>query len=102
MYYPEPDKSPAEHELAQELTAYQKNGCRICLNGKPCSPERIARIVCMRESSTYMRDIISDGSEQIQEINFIRVWEEKENNGNQRARSSAGFAKANSRSGRTQ
>ena len=102
MYYTETQKTPAELALAQELTAYQKNGCRICLNGRPCSPDKLAHILCMRENNNYMRDIISDESEKIREINFIRIWEEKENNGNQRARSSTGFVKTNGKSLRNQ
>ena len=75
MNYKETYKSPAELSLLQELNAYRRQGCQIFLNGRPSSPEKVA-YTCVRERYPYMRDIISDGSETIQTINFIRVREE--------------------------
>ena len=75
MTYNELPRTPAEVSLLQELNAYRRQGCQICLNGKPVSPEKVV-YTCVREKNQYMRDIISDGSQTIQKINFIRVREE--------------------------
>ena len=90
MYYNEVSKTPAEIALLQELNAYRKQGCQICLNGKPMSPEKVA-YTCVREKHQYMRDIISDGNQTIQKINFIRVRED--NNEDTQPRKQAGSVK---------
>ena len=69
------NRTPAELSLLQELNAYQRNGCLICLDGRPVSPEKIV-YACLRENRQYMRDIIGDSSQCIRKINFIRLRED--------------------------
>ena len=64
--------SPEEQSLLNELNSYKSSGCRICLEGRPCRPERIAS-ACLRDDRLYMRDIVEDSDKQICEINFVRI-----------------------------
>ena len=65
------DHISAKISLLQELNAYYKNGCTICLNGRPVSTKYLVDI-CLHDGS-YMRDIIADSTQTIREINFIRL-----------------------------
>ena len=76
-------RSAAEEALLQELNEYWRNGCEICLNGRPSSPERVA-YTCVRDG--YMRDIISDSEQHIREINFIRLKERPSTEDNRKER----------------
>lgn len=67
-------RSPEEEALLTELEQYRDNGCQICLNGRPCRPERAAA-ACVREDCSYMRDFVSDDQERIRKINFIKIKE---------------------------
>ena len=63
-----------EQALLQELVQYRKNGCIICLNGRPCRPERIVA-ACLREDCSYMRDFVSDEKQQVEKLDFIKIKE---------------------------
>ncbi len=63
-----------EERLLQELRQYRESGCSICLNGKPCMPEKVAA-VCFRENVSYMRDLVSDEKDHIRKIDFVRIRE---------------------------
>lgn len=67
-------RSQEEEDLLKELEQYRDSGCQICLNGKPCRPERVAA-ACVREDCSYMRDFVSDDQERIRKINFIKIKE---------------------------
>ncbi len=101
MYYRDTEQTSAELALTQELNAYRKSGCRICLNGRPASPEQVAH-ACVRENQEYMRDLIDDGTEMIRQINFIRVREENEEREKRQSRGRAETAKRNSQAMRRQ
>ena len=64
--------SPEMEDLIRELQEYERNGCTICLGGRPSRPWEVAA-ACFRENSTYMRDVESDDSKIIRKINFIKV-----------------------------
>ena len=66
----------AEQALRRELEEYRKNGCMVCLNGKPSVPEKII-YACLREKGSYMRDFVSDEKEQIKKIDFIKIKEKE-------------------------
>lgn len=65
-----------EQALLQELEQYKENGCLICLNGRPSTPERIVS-ACLREESSYMRDFFSDEKQRIKKIDFIKIKEKR-------------------------
>lgn len=56
--------------LCRELQQYQEAGIRLLLNGHPSSPEEIARVCTFREDRCYMRDYISNDSDEIWGIGF--------------------------------
>ena len=62
--------------LIRELEEYRKNGCIICLNGRPCAPERVIS-ACSREESSYMRDFVSDDQKRIRKVDFIDIAEKE-------------------------
>lgn len=64
--------SLAEKELYDELDAYQRNGCRISLNGRESYPARIVN-ACFREHNDYMRDFVGDEDQVITQIDFTRL-----------------------------
>lgn len=64
------DKEMLWHELEQ----YEKQGCRIYLNGRPSGPEQVIS-ECLRENGCYMRDFVSDDEKYIRKIDFIKVAE---------------------------
>ncbi len=66
------ERSPQEQALLRELYSYIRCGCRICLEGRPSRPERIAN-ACLRDDRLYMRDIMENSEHRICEINFIRI-----------------------------
>ncbi|MCI9515660.1 MAG: hypothetical protein HFI80_00840 [Lachnospiraceae bacterium] len=57
-------------QLCKELQQYKKEGIRLLLNGSPSSPEEIARTCTIREDRCYMRDYISNDSNEIWGIGF--------------------------------
>lgn len=65
--------SQSEQEaLCAELESYEQSGCAIYLNGNPSRPEQVVR-ACVREHSRYMRDILSDETNKIMRIDFIKI-----------------------------
>ncbi len=61
-----------EDALYQELLYYQKEGCRLFLNGRPSCQSKLAH-TCMKYKGMYMRDLISDETQRIKVINFVRI-----------------------------
>lgn len=59
--------------LSRELQAYEQNGTRLYLEGRPCGTADIVNACILAEEQNYMRDYISDDSHHIRKINFIRV-----------------------------
>lgn len=59
-----------KQRLCRELQHYQKAGVRLLLNGRPSSPEEIARVCTFREDRCYMRDYISNDSDELWGIGF--------------------------------
>lgn len=64
----------SEQTLRRELEQYRRNGCMICLNGRPSSPEKIIS-ACLRENGSYMRDFVSDETQRVKKIDFIKIKE---------------------------
>lgn len=71
------DKKEEQSELCCELDSYRSAGIRLWLEGLPSTPEEIARACCMREGKSYMRDYIRNAKEQVTDIAFDSVQEEK-------------------------
>jgi hypothetical protein len=55
------------------LQQYRKAGIRLLLNGKPSSPEEIAKACTVGERKAYMRDYIQDDSDELWGIGFDLV-----------------------------
>ena len=68
----EKSRIQTEQALIRELEEYRKNGCIICLNGRPSAPERVIS-ACLREESSYMRDFVSDDQSRIRKVDFIEI-----------------------------
>lgn len=66
-----------KQRLCKELQHYQKAGVRLLLNGRPSSPEEIARVCTFREDRCYMRDYISNDSNELWGIGFDFVRDMK-------------------------
>lgn len=60
-------------ELSRELREYEKEGLELYLEGHPCGSADIVNACILAEEQNYMRDYISDDSEQIRKIDFIRI-----------------------------
>ncbi len=59
--------------IKSELDSYTKSGISLSLQNRPSNPYKIARACKVSETSTYMRDYISDESGEIKVIDFTRV-----------------------------
>lgn len=59
--------------LAKELRKYEQEGTQLYLEGRPCESADIVNACIFAEEQNYMRDYISDDSEHIRKINFIKV-----------------------------
>ena len=59
--------------LAKELREYEQEGTQLYLEGRPCESADIVNACIFAEEQNYMRDYISDDSERIRKINFIKV-----------------------------
>ena len=55
------------------MQQYRKAGIRLLLNGKPSSPEEIAKACTVGEREAYMRDYIQDDSDELWGIGFDLV-----------------------------
>jgi len=62
-----------EEQLLVELKQYKESGIGLLLDGQPSSPKKIAKACQVNETSTYMRDYISDDSDEVHAIAFVRV-----------------------------
>lgn len=59
--------------LMEELQKYEQEGLPLFLEGRPCESADIVRACILAEEQNYMRDFISDDSQKIQRINFVKV-----------------------------
>ncbi len=59
--------------LCDELKDLSKQGVRLTLGGKECSPERIARTCIMSENCNYMRDYVTDGDGRVVRVDFNKI-----------------------------
>lgn len=66
----------SEQALRRELEEYRRKGCIVCLNGRPSAPEKIIS-ACLREKGSYMRDFVSDETERVEKIDFIKIKEKE-------------------------
>lgn len=73
------DRDREARQLATELLGYEKAGMKLYLNGQLSEPGEISRACLCAEHSNYMRDFISDETDRITEIHFIRISSEREN-----------------------
>ena len=60
----------------KELRGYEREGMQLYLDGRPSRADEIVNAYILAEDSDYMRDIISDETDHITEIRFIRISEE--------------------------
>lgn len=59
--------------LSKELREYEQEGTQLYLEGRPCESADIVNACVFAEEQNYMRDYISDDSQHIRKINFIKV-----------------------------
>ena len=64
-------------ELFSELTAYERSGVRMQIDGISASPLQIVSAHMIRENSNYMRDYIVDEEGKITELDFYEVGIDK-------------------------
>ena len=71
------ENSSIRHEdyesMLEVLSAYEKAGIALTLQGKPASPKELAYLCTARETECYMPDFIPDGTGKLSEIRFDRV-----------------------------
>ena len=60
-------------ELFSELTAYERSGVRMQIDGISASPMQIVSAHMIRENSNYMRDYIMDEEGKITELDFYEI-----------------------------
>lgn len=60
-------------ELFSELTAYERSGVRMQIDGISASPLQIVSAHMIRENSNYMRDYIMDEEGKITELDFYEI-----------------------------
>ena len=60
-------------ELFSELTAYERSGVRMQIDGISASPLQIVSAHMIRENSNYMRDYIMDEEGKITELDFYVI-----------------------------
>ena len=65
-------------ELFSELSAYERSGIKMQINGISASPLQIVSAHMIRENSNYMRDYIMDEEGKITELDFYEVETNKE------------------------
>lgn len=72
-------RSAREHDsteavsLRRELQSYERAGTSLYLNGRKSRSDAIVHACMCSEDSGYMRDFISDETEHITEIHFIKI-----------------------------
>ena len=64
-------------ELFSELTAYERSGVRMQIDGISASPLQIVSAHMIRENSNYMRDYIMDEEGKITELDFYEIGTDK-------------------------
>ena len=64
-------------ELFSELTAYERSGVRMQIDGISASPLQIVPAHMIRENSNYMRDYIMDEEGKITELDFYEIGTDK-------------------------
>lgn len=64
-------------ELFSELTAYERSGVRMQIDGISASPLQIVSAHMIRENSNYMRDYIIDEEGKITELDFYEIGTDK-------------------------
>ena len=64
--------------LLKELQNYEREGTQLYLGNRPSSAEDITRACVFAEDSDYMRDFVSDDTDRITEIHFIRIKDRPE------------------------
>lgn len=64
-------------ELFSELTAYERSGVRMQIDGISASPLQIVSAHMIRENSNYMRDYIMDEEGKITELDFYEIETDK-------------------------
>lgn len=60
-------------KMFTELTAYEKKGVFMVMNGLPASPMQIVQAHIMREDAVYMRDYVLNDKGDIKELCFHDV-----------------------------
>lgn len=60
-------------ELFSELTAYERSGVRMQIDGISASPLQIVSAHMIRENSNYMRDYIINEEGKITELDFYEI-----------------------------
>ena len=70
------DKRQMEN-LREELRAYHDAGVSLWLDGRPSTPKKIAKACVMCETSSYMRDYIQNEDNEITDIAFDIIKQQK-------------------------
>ncbi|HJA92525.1 MAG TPA: hypothetical protein H9717_05350 [Candidatus Eisenbergiella merdipullorum] len=62
-----------EIELKKHLKKMKKQGVALYLEGKPASPDEIAKKYYVREDSVYMPDYVTDEEGKLTEVRYDKV-----------------------------
>lgn len=67
------DKNQKAKSLFTELTAYEKRGVDITLNGVAASPMQVVQAHMLREDVVFMRDYVMNEKGDIKKLGFNDV-----------------------------
>ena len=62
-----------ESTLREHLRAIRERGSDLYLEGKPASPDRIARQFYVREDVVYMPDFVTDEQGRLTQVRYDRI-----------------------------
>ena len=66
----------SRRKLTLELEDYEKKGISLYLDGRPSSPDRIARACQLAEDGAYMRDYTMDADGKVARVEFDYILDE--------------------------
>ena len=67
------EESNEYHQLFKELTAYERTGVKIKVEGSPASPMQVITAHLVQEENTYMRDYVLDEQGKLKELCFHNI-----------------------------
>ena len=66
-------KTDDENILREHLKVIREKGIDLYLEGKPASPDKIARQFYVREDTVYMPDFVTDEQGRLTQVRYDRI-----------------------------